>query len=179
MDDSWMNKWAKLGLQLRINDTLKTPLLTVIWASQQSTYWHLDGTMVASLLDLEGRKEILYLTMYSTYFLYRYMTSDIWKRTTQIASWLISSYRLTIGINCEEKKNTAWGEPTATTWANLFDYQQGVFYIHHPTDRIPHTFAKPVMDFFFSSIGAPWWINPMTHRNMSWCSTMQLHLARR
>ena len=31
------------------------------------------------------RKEMFYLTMHSTHFIYGYMASDIWKRTTQIA----------------------------------------------------------------------------------------------
>ena len=32
------------------------------------------------------RKEMFYLTMHSTHFIYGYMASDIWQRTTQIAS---------------------------------------------------------------------------------------------
>ena len=27
----------------------------------------------------------------------------------------------------------------SATWVTLFDYQQGFFYMHHPTDRIAHT----------------------------------------
>ena len=34
---------------------------------------------------LEGRKEMFYLTTYSTHFIYGYMASDIWLRTIQIA----------------------------------------------------------------------------------------------
>ena len=33
----------------------------------------------------EGRKEMCYLTTHSTHFIYSYMASDIWLRTTQIA----------------------------------------------------------------------------------------------
>ena len=33
----------------------------------------------------EGRKEMFYLTTHSTHFIYGYMASDIWLRTTQIA----------------------------------------------------------------------------------------------
>ena len=29
---------------------------------------------------------------------------------------------------------------TTATWATLSDEQQGFFYIHHPTDRISHTY---------------------------------------
>ena len=32
----------------------------------------------------EGRKEMFYLTTHSTHFIYSYMVSDIWQRTTQI-----------------------------------------------------------------------------------------------
>ena len=48
---------------------------------------------------MEGGKEMFYLTMHSTHFIYGYMVSDIWCRTTQT-----------------EKKPTA-----ATTWATLSD----------------------------------------------------------
>ena len=39
-------------------------------------------------------------------------------------------------------------KPAAATWATLSDYQQGFFYMHHPTDRIAHTvaFVTPVME---------------------------------
>ena len=36
-------------------------------------------------LRLYGRKEMFYLTTHSTHFIYGYMASDMWKRTTQIA----------------------------------------------------------------------------------------------
>ena len=33
-------------------------------------------------------------------------------------------------------------------WATLSDYQQGFFYMHHPTDKMTHTtaFVTPVVD---------------------------------
>ena len=36
----------------------------------------------------------------------------------------------------------------ATTWVTLFSYQQGIFYVHYPTDRISHTmtFVTPVIE---------------------------------
>ena len=39
-------------------------------------------------------------------------------------------------------------KPAAATWATLSDYQQGFFYMHHPTDRITHTtaFVTPVVE---------------------------------
>ena len=30
-------------------------------------------------------------------------------------------------------------KPAAATWATLSDWQQGLFYMHHPTDRMTHT----------------------------------------
>ena len=38
-------------------------------------------------------------------------------------------------------------KPAATAWATLTDYQQGFFYMHHPTCRITHTmaFVTPVV----------------------------------
>ena len=38
--------------------------------------------------------------------------------------------------------------PSATIWTTLSDWQQGLFYMHHPTDRIAHTtaFVTPVVD---------------------------------
>ena len=37
--------------------------------------------------------------------------------------------------------------PAAATWATLSNYQQGFFYMHHPTDRIAHStaFVTPVV----------------------------------
>ena len=36
----------------------------------------------------------------------------------------------------------------ATTWATVSDLQQGMFYMHHPIDRIAHTtaFVTPVVE---------------------------------
>ena len=38
-------------------------------------------------------------------------------------------------------------KPATATWATPSDYQQGFFYMHHPTDRLGHTtaFVKPVV----------------------------------
>ena len=55
------------------------------------TYSHYssDKTLVCKydfwfFKHLQGRKEMFYLTTHSTHFIYGYMTSDIWYRTTQI-----------------------------------------------------------------------------------------------
>ena len=46
-----------------------------------------SGCCLGSLRSIlfSGRKEIFYLTTHSTHFIYGYMASDIWYRTTQIA----------------------------------------------------------------------------------------------
>ena len=59
------------------------------------------------LICQEGRKEIFYLTMHSTHFIYGYMLSDM----------------------VEDHSENERG--------NLL--QQGIFYMHHPTDRMTHT----------------------------------------
>ena len=61
-----------------------------------------------------GRTKIFYLTMHSTYFTCGYMALDI-------------------------KDNFAREEPAgATLWTTL--WQQVLFYMHHPKDRIAHYF---------------------------------------
>ena len=56
------------------------------------------------LLLQEGRKEMFYLTTHSTHFIYSYMASDIWLRTTQIVRketrcrHMGYSYRLTARV---------------------------------------------------------------------------------
>ena len=46
----------------------------------------------------------------------------------------------------------------ASTWATLSDYQQGFFYMHHPTDRIAHTtaFVTPVVEHWLERELAQW-----------------------
>ena len=49
--------------------------------------FHLHNVFTISILQcrsLEGRKEMFYLTMHSTLFIYGYMASDIWLRTILI-----------------------------------------------------------------------------------------------
>ena len=77
-----------------------------------------------------GRKEMFYLTMHSTNFIYGYMASGIWERTIQI----------------EREENT-----DVTTL-------QGMFYMHHPIDRIACTtaFVNPVMEHWLEWEIAQW-----------------------
>ena len=79
--------------------------------------------LVLDLLNTE-RKEMFYLTMHSTHFIYGYMASDIRWRTTQIAR-----------------------EETCLRHIG-YSFRLGLFYMHHPTDRIAHTtaFVTPVVE---------------------------------
>ena len=73
----------------------------------------------------EGKKEMFYLTTHSTHFIYGYMASDIWLRTTQIAR--------------EETCRRHMGYSFRLT-ARVLLYAP-------PTDRIAHTtaFVTPVV----------------------------------
>ena len=76
----------------------------------------------------EGRMAMFYLTTYSTHFIYGYMTTDIWYRTTQIAR--------------EKTRCRHMGYS--------FRLAARFFYMHHPTDRITHTtaFVTPVVEYW-------------------------------
>ena len=62
-----------------------------------------------------------------------------------------------------------------------FDYQQGFFCMHNPTDRIAHTmaFVSPVVEHWLEQERSQWvksWgIDPTTHRTISIRSTTELH----
>ena len=45
-----------------------------------------------------------------------------------------------------------------STWATLSDWQQGFFYMHHPTDRITHTtaFVTHIMEHWLEREIAQW-----------------------
>ena len=51
-------------------------------------------------------------------------------------------------------------------WATLSDEQQGLFYLHHPTDKITHTtaFVTPVVDHWLEREIAQW-VHPMKDRS--------------
>ena len=68
--------------------------------------------------EKEREREMFYLMTHSTHFIYGYMASDIWLRTILIV-----------------RKETRCR-------------QQGLFYMHHPTERITHTtvFVTPVVE---------------------------------
>ena len=53
------------------------------------------------LLDVEGRKEMFYLTMHSTHFIYGYMASDIWVKDHSDSEKgnLLPPYRLLLPIS--------------------------------------------------------------------------------
>ena len=48
------------------------------------------------------------------------------------------------GPSRQQKRKLA----ATTTYSTLSDYQQGVFYMHHPTDKIAHTtvYVTPVLE---------------------------------
>ena len=79
---------------------------------------------------------MFYLTMHSTHFIYGYMASDIWLRTILIVRKETRCHHI----------------------ATLIDYQQGFFYMHHPTDRITHTmaFVTPVVEHWLEREIAQW-----------------------
>ena len=49
-------------------------------------------------------------------------------------------------------------KPATATWATLSDWQQGVFYMHHPTYRMTHTtaFGTPVVEHWLEREIAEW-----------------------
>ena len=88
----------------------------------------------------EGRKEMFYLTTYSTHFIYGYMASNIWLRTILIVRKETRCRHIGYSLNL----------------------QQGFFYMHHPTDRIAHTtaFVTPVVEHWLEREIAEW-VHPM------------------
>ena len=76
----------------------------------------------------EGRKEMFYLTTHSTHFIYGYMVSGIWLRTTQIVR--------------EETRCRHMGYS--------FRLAARVLYMHHPIDRIAYNTA------FITSVVEHW-----------------------
>ena len=80
------------------------------------------------------RKEIFYLTMHSTHFIYGYMASDISVHSDSKRENLLSPHRL------------------------LFLISSKFFYMHHSTDRITHTttFVTPVVEHWLEWEIAQW-----------------------
>ena len=88
------------------------------------------------------KKEMFYLTTHSTLFIYSYMASDIWLRTIQIVREETHCHHMSYSLRL------------------------GVFYIHHPTDRIAHTtaFVTPVVDHWLEREISQW-VYPMKDRS--------------
>ena len=98
----------------------------------------------------EERKEMFYLMTHSIHFIYGYMVSDIWQRTTQKARGkLPPPHGLLFAISRQD---------------NTYN---GLCY----TSRGELAWTRN------SSIGPPWRIDLTTHRTMRDCSTTELHLA--
>ena len=169
-------RWRHMGYVFRLAARV------VLYASshrQDNTHYNLCYTSCGALAGIRNssmgppwRKEMFYLTTHSTHFIYSYMASEIWLRTILIVR--------------KETRCRLIG----------YSFQQGFFYMHHPTDRIAHTmdFVTPVVEHWLErEIAQPhegsirWpiapWANALTTelhlalRIMSRWSTMELHLA--
>ena len=101
-------------------------------------------TLIIWVCLIGREREMFYLTMHLTHFIYGYMASDIWLRTILIVRketrcrHIGYSYRLTARF----------------------------FYMHHPTDRITHTtaFLTPVVEHLLEREIAHW-VHPMKDRS--------------
>ena len=93
-------------------------------------------TEFSSDTDYGKGKEMLYLTTYSTHFIYGYMASDIWLRTILIVRKETRCRHIGYFLRLTAK----------------------VFYMHHPTDRIAHTtaFVTPVVEYWLEREIAQW-----------------------
>ena len=99
----------------------------------------------------EGRKEMLYLTMHSTHFIYGYMASDIWLRTILIVR-----------------------EETCCRHIGYSFRLAARVLLYAPSHRQDSTYHKlcyttrgALAGTRNSSMGTPWMINPTTHHTMS------------
>ena len=105
-------------------------------------------------LAILGKKEMFYLTTHSTHFIYGYMVSDIWYRTTHIAR--------------EETRCRHIGYSFRFAASDLLHGSP------HRQDNTYHglcyTSRGALAGTRNSSMGPPWRIDPMTHRTMSECS---------
>ena len=83
---------------------------------------------------VEREREMFYLTMHSTHFIYGYMTSDIWLRTILI----VRKETRCRHIGC------------------FYRLTARICYMHHPTDRITHTtaFITPVVEHWLECMYA-------------------------
>ena len=99
----------------------------------------------------EGRKEMFYLTTHSTHFIYGYMESDIWLRTTQIVS--------------EETRCRHMGYSFRLAARDI------LYASSHRQDNTYHGLCYSSRGALAgtrnSSMGPPWRIDPTIHRTMS------------
>ena len=77
----------------------------------------------------------------------------IWRRTKHILFTVI--WRQTYGVRPLRERER---KPATATYATLSDEKQGLFYIHHPTERIIHTtaFVTQVVEHWLEREIAPW-----------------------
>ena len=81
---------------------------------------HRASGLVVNTIITEEKKEMFYLTTHSTHC---YL-------------WLYGVRHMVKDHSDSERKSTA-----ASTWATLIHWQQGFFYMHHPTDRIAYDYV--------------------------------------
>ena len=109
------------------------PLKCVTWCESiigcQNVQHRLCPPRAGITAAQRAKIEMFYLTTHLTHFIYGYMASNIWYRTTQIS---------------REK-------PAAATWATLSDKQQGFFYRPYAS---PHIQDNTYHGFCYTSHGA-------------------------
>ena len=98
-----------------------------------------------TIIGTEGRKESFYLTTHSTHFVYGYMAS---------------------GYMVKDHSDSEKGNPLLPHRLLLSISSKGSFFMHHPTDRIPHTtaFVTPVVEHWLEREIAQW-VHPMKDRS--------------
>ena len=100
---------------------------------------------------MEGRKEMFYLMTHSTHFMYGYMASDIWLRTILIVREETRCHH--IGYSFRLVARVLLYAPS---------HRQDSTY-----HSLCYTSCGALAGTKNSSMGPPWWIDPMTHRTMS------------
>ena len=100
------------------------------------------------------RKKMFYLMMHSTHFIYGYMVSDIWYRTTQIVR---------DETRCRHMCYSFQLAARVLLYAS-FHRQHNTYHV------LCYTSRGALAGMRYSSVGSPWRIDPMIHRTMSECS---------
>ena len=94
---------------------------------------------------------MFYLTTHSTHFIYDYMASGIWKRTTQIAREQ---------TRCRNISYSFGLAATVLLYASSHRHDNTYYGLCYTSREVLHGTRN-------SSMGPPWRIDPTTHRTMS------------